>query len=130
MIVVTNKMDSTTPPYSISRYEEIVGEVKNFLNKVGYKPTIIPFIPISGWVGDNMLEKSPNMGWYKGPTLLEALDSVKPPKRPIDKPLRLPLQDVYKIGGVGTVPVGRVETGILKPGTSIKFEPLLPLVSR
>jgi elongation factor 1-alpha len=70
-----------------------------------------------------MLEKSPNLGWYKGPTLIEALDSITPPKRPTDKPLRLPLQDVYKIGGIGTVPVGRVETGILKPGMNITFAP-------
>ena len=121
MIVATNKMDSTTPPYSKDRYEEIKGEVSNYLKKVGYKPANIPFVPISGWVGDNMLEKSENMSWYKGPTLLEALDNIKPPKRPTDKPLRLPLQDVFKIGGVGTVPVGRVETGVLKPGTSITF---------
>ena len=123
MIVVTNKMDNTTPPYSKSRYDEIVGEVKDFLKKVGYKSAIIPFIPISGWVGDNMVEKSTNMEWYKGSTLIEALDSIKPPKRPIDKPLRLPLQDVFKIGGVGTVPVGRVETGTLKPGMVIHFSP-------
>ena len=123
MIVATNKMDSTSPPYNKERYEEIKGEVSNFLKKVGYKPMNIPFVPISGWHGDNMLEKGDNMKWYKGPTLLEALDSIKPPKRPVDKPLRLPLQDVYKIGGVGTVPVGRVETGTLKPGTSIKFAP-------
>ena len=123
MIVATNKMDSTSPPYSKERYEEIKGEVSNFLKKVGYKPAVIPFVPISGWHGDNMLESGDNMKWYKGPTLLDALDGIKPPKRPIDKPLRLPLQDVYKIGGVGTVPVGRVETGVLKPGTSIKFAP-------
>ena len=123
MIVATNKMDSTTPPYSKDRYEEIKSEVSNFLKKVGYKPVNIPFVPISGWHGDNMIEKGDNMNWYKGPTLLEALDNIKPPKRPIDKPLRLPLQDVFKIGGVGTVPVGRVETGVLKPGTSIKFAP-------
>jgi len=70
-----------------------------------------------------MLEKSPNLPWYKGPTLLEALDAVTPPKRPTEKPLRLPLQDVYKIGGIGTVPVGRVETGILKPGMTVSFAP-------
>jgi elongation factor 1-alpha len=71
-----------------------------------------------------MIEKSTNMKWYKGPTLLEALDSVIPPKRPSDLPLRLPLQDVYKIGGIGTVPVGRVETGILKPGMTVLFSPV------
>ena len=123
MIVATNKMDSTSPPYDKNRYEEIKNEVSNYLKKVGYKPANIPFVPISGWVGDNMLERSENMKWYKGPTLLEALDNIKPPKRPIDKPLRLPLQDIFKIGGVGTVPVGRVETGTLKPGTNITFAP-------
>jgi len=70
-----------------------------------------------------MLEKSPNLPWYKGPTLMEALDALIPPKRPTEKPLRLPLQDVYKIGGIGTVPVGRVETGVLKPGMSVTFAP-------
>jgi len=84
----------------------------------------IPFVPISGWLGDNMIERSPNLKWYKGPTLLESLDLIQPPKRPADKPLRLPLQDVYKIGGIGTVPVGRVETGVLKPGMVVTFAPV------
>jgi elongation factor 1-alpha len=84
----------------------------------------MPFVPISGWVGDNMIDRSDNMKWYKGPTLLEALDDIVPPKRPSDKPLRLPLQDVYKIGGIGTVPVGRVETGVLKPGMTVVFSPV------
>ena len=123
MIVACNKMDATTPKYHKERFEEIKGEVQNYLKKVGYKPAVIPFVPISGWEGDNMIEAGANMPWYKGPTLLEALDSIKPPKRPVDKPLRLPLQDVYKIGGVGTVPVGRVETGVLKPGTLVTFAP-------
>jgi elongation factor 1-alpha len=83
----------------------------------------VQFVPISGWNGDNMVEKSDNMPWYKGPTLLEALDLLEAPKRPSDKPLRLPLQDVYKIGGIGTVPVGRVETGIMKPGDVVTFAP-------
>lgn len=124
MICCTNKMDATEPPYSDKRYEEIQKEVKNYIKKVGYKPDSVPFIPISGWNGDNMIEKSTNMGWYKGPTLLEALDAVEPPKRPSDKPLRLPLQDVYKIGGIGTVPVGRVETGVIKPGMVVEFAPV------
>ncbi len=123
MIVCVNKMDTTTPPYSQSRFDEIVAEVSRFLGKTGYKPKKIPFVPISGWVGDNMVERSPNMGWYAGKTLIEALDDVKPPKRPTDKPLRLPLQDVYKIGGIGTVPVGRVETGMIKPGMVVTFAP-------
>jgi elongation factor 1-alpha len=123
MIVCINKMDEKTVSYSEERYLEIKREVSDFLKKVGYNPDNILFVPISGWCGDNMLEKSANMGWYKGPTLIEALDSIIPPKRPTEKPLRLPLQDVYKIGGIGTVPVGRVETGILKPGMNVTFAP-------
>jgi len=123
MIVLINKMDDKSVNWSQDRYNEIQTEVSNFLKKIGYDPTKIPFVPISGWLGDNMLERSPNLPWYKGPTLLEALDAVNEPKRPIDKPLRIPLQDVYKIGGIGTVPVGRVETGILKPGMVVTFAP-------
>jgi len=122
MIVALNKMDSCE--YSESRYNDIKEEVSNYLKKVGYKPAKIPFVPISGWVGDNMIDRSDKMSWYKGPILLEALDLVNPPKRPTDKPLRLPLQDVYKIGGIGTVPVGRVETGILKPNMMVNFAPV------
>jgi len=122
MIVALNKMDACD--YKEERYNDIKEEVSNYLKKVGYKPAKIPFVPISGWVGDNMIERSDKMGWYKGPFLLEALDLVNPPKRPTDKPLRLPLQDVYKIGGIGTVPVGRVETGVLKPGITCCFGPI------
>jgi len=136
LIVACNKMDSTEPPYSQARFEEIAKEVAGFIKKVGYNPAAVPFVPISGWHGDNMLATSSNMGWYKGwsierkegkatgTTLLEALDSIVPPARPTDKPLRLPLQDVYKIGGIGTVPVGRVETGIIKPGMVVTFAPV------
>lgn len=121
LVVAINKMDEVN--YSEARYDEIKKEASNFLKRVGYKPDKIPFVPISGWHGDNMLERSEKTSWYKGPTLIEALDNIPPPKRPIDKPLRLPLQDVYKIGGIGTVPVGRVETGIMKPGMSVVFAP-------
>jgi len=123
MIVCVNKMDDSSVKYGEGRYSEIKSEVSIYLKKVGYKPMKIPFVPISGWAGDNMIDRSTNMPWYKGPYLLEALDNVNPPKRPVDKPLRLPLQDVYKIGGIGTVPVGRVETGILKPGMVVTFSP-------
>ncbi|KAG5560663.1 hypothetical protein RHGRI_003856 [Rhododendron griersonianum] len=123
MICCCNKMDATTPKYSKARYEEIVKEVSSYLKKVGYNPDKIPFVPISGFEGDNMIERSTNLDWYKGPTLLEALDLISEPKRPSDKPLRLPLQDVYKIGGIGTVPVGRVETGVIKPGMVVTFGP-------
>jgi elongation factor 1-alpha len=123
MIVVVNKMDDKSVNWSEARFTEIQNEVKNFLKKIGYNPDKIPFVPISGWLGDNMLERSTNMTWWKGPTLLEALDNIEPPKRPVEKPLRVPLQDVYKIGGIGTVPVGRVETGVLKPGQVVTFAP-------
>ena len=123
MIVALNKMDATEPKYDQKRYDEIVKEVSSYIKKVGYNPEKVNFVPISGFQGDNMIEKSANIGWYKGPTLLEALDAIDPPKRPSDKPLRLPLQDVYKIGGIGTVPVGRVETGVIKPGMVVIFAP-------
>jgi elongation factor 1-alpha len=123
MIVAINKMDEKSVNWSQARYDEIVKETSSFVKKIGYNPEKIAFVPISGWNGDNMLEKSPNLSWYKGPTLLEALDNITEPKRPLDKPLRVPLQDVYKIGGIGTVPVGRVETGVLKPGMNVTFAP-------
>jgi elongation factor 1-alpha len=123
MIVAVNKMDDKSVNYSQARYDEIKKEVSAYIKKVGYNPDKVSFVPISGWNGDNMLEKSPNLEWYKGPTLLEALDAIEPPARPTNKPLRLPLQDVYKIAGIGTVPVGRVETGILKPGMMVTFAP-------
>jgi elongation factor 1-alpha len=123
MIVCTNKMDDKSVNYSEARYNEIIKEVGSYLKKIGYNVEKIKFVPISGWNGDNMIEKSSNMPWYKGPTLLEALDQLETPVRPVEKPLRLPLQDVYKIGGIGTVPVGRVETGIMKPGDIVNFAP-------
>ncbi|CAL8297781.1 unnamed protein product [Merluccius merluccius] len=136
LIVGVNKMDSTEPPYSQARFEEITKELGNYIKKIGYNPAAVAFVPISGWHGDNMLEASSKMSWFKGwkverkdgnangITLLEALDAIPPPSRPVDKPLRLPLQDVYKIGGIGTVPVGRVETGIIKPGMMVTFAPV------
>merc|ERR1712135_157816 len=135
LIVGVNKMDSTEPPYSEKQFQEICTEVSSYVKKVGYNPKSVAFVPISGWHGDNMIEPSGNMGWYKGwnkemkegkfsgKTMIEALDAIIPPQRPSDKPLRLPLQDVYKIGGIGTVPVGRVETGTIKPGMVVTFSP-------
>jgi elongation factor 1-alpha len=124
VVVAVNKMDDKTVQFSQARFDEIQKEVSAYLKKVGYNTDKIRFVPISGWLGDNMIELSPNMPWYKGPTLLEALDTLEQPSRPVDKPLRLPLQDVYKIGGIGTVPVGRVETGIMKPGDVVTFAPV------
>ncbi|KAJ3376405.1 translation elongation factor EF-1 alpha [Entophlyctis sp. JEL0112] len=134
LIVAINKMDTTK--WAEDRYNEIVKEVSGFIKKVGYNPKTVPFVPISGWHGDNMLEASENMPWFKGwtketkagaatgKTLLQAIDAIEPPSRPTDKPLRLPLQDVYKIGGIGTVPVGRVESGVIKPGMVVSFAPV------
>jgi len=136
IIVTVNKMDDKSVNYDQKRFEEIKDEVGKYLTKIGYQvykedkntkkitEWLVPFVPISGWNGDNMLERSDKMKWYKGPIMIEALDAIKPPKRPSDKPLRLPLQDVYKIGGIGTVPVGRVETGVIKPGMVVQFAPV------
>ena len=146
LIVAVNKMD--TAKWAQSRFDEIVKETKNFIKKIGFNPDTIPFVPISGFNGDHMISESadmkanisPNAPWYKGWTktitkdgkketvvggvsLQDAIDDVTPPKRPTDKPLRLPLQDVYKIGGIGTVPVGRIETGVLKAGMVVTFAP-------
>jgi len=124
MAVAINKMDSESVKYSQKRYNEIKKETTNFLKRIGYRTAAkFDYIPVSGWVGDNMIAPSENMTWYKGRTLLQALDEFKPPKRPTEKPLRIPLQDVYKIGGIGTVPVGRVETGVIKPGMKVYFAP-------
>lgn len=81
-------------------------------------------MPISGWCGDNIVEKSAKLPWYKGKTFLETLDELRQPKRPTHKPLRIPIQDTYRISGIGTVPCGRVETGVLKPGMHLHFEPV------
>ncbi|PSD87210.1 translation elongation factor EF-1 subunit alpha [Acinetobacter baumannii] len=133
LIVAINKMD--TAKWSEARYKEIIKETSNFIKKVGYNPKEVPFVPISGFNGDNMLEETTNASWYKGwekevkgvkkegKTLFQAIDAINPPSRPTDKPLRLPLQDVYKIGGIGTVPVGRIETGTIKPGMVVTFAP-------
>jgi len=123
MVVAVNKMDCSSVNYDQGRYLEIKSEVSSYLKTVGYDVSKIPFIPISGWEGENMVEKSVHLPWYDGPTLLGALDGVKPPERHTDSPLRIPVQDVYKIGGIGTVPVGRVETGILKTGINAAFAP-------
>ena len=123
MVVAVNKMDDESVNYSQSRYEDVKSEVATYLKKVGYKSAKVTFVPTSGFEGDNITEKSDNMSWYDGPTLLDALDNVNAPKRPADKSLRIPVQDVYKIGGIGTVPVGRVETGTIRPGITAQFAP-------
>ena len=121
LIIAVNKMDEVK--YEQKAFDALKVDLSKLLSAVGYKMDTILFVPVSAWVGDNVAKASSNLGWYKGPTLVEALDTVVAPKPPTDKPLRLPIQDVYNIKGVGTVPVGRVETGIMKPGDSVIVNP-------
>ncbi|HIQ29238.1 MAG TPA: translation elongation factor EF-1 subunit alpha [Candidatus Caldiarchaeum subterraneum] len=123
LVVLINKMDDSTVNWSKERYEEVKQGVSDLLKTIGYDPNKIAFIPVSGWMGDNLIEKSQNMPWYNGPTLIEALDQLQEPPKPIDKPLRIPIQAVYSIKGVGTVPVGRVESGVLKVGETVVIVP-------
>jgi len=124
MIVVVNKMDSDSVMWSETRFNEIKGATTQFLKRIGWKTEGIPFVPLSGWTGDNLIEGTDKMPWYSGLTLIGTLDSVEEPERPVEKSLRIPLQDVYKINGVGTVPVGRVETGVLRPNMTVTFAPI------
>ncbi len=98
-------------------------EAERLVKTVGFPIDKVQFVPTSGWIGDNLVKKSENMSWYTGPTLLQALDNLVEPSKPLDKPLRIPIQDVYTITGVGTVPVGRVETGIMKVGSTVVIAP-------
>ena len=104
-------------------YKAVVEKGRELVKQCGYKPDNVPFIPVSGWKGDNLVKKSENLSWYSGKTLLEAFDDFTVPEKPTGKPLRLPVQDVYSITGVGTVPVGRVETGSMKPNDKIIVMP-------
>jgi elongation factor 1-alpha len=123
IVVCINKMDDQTVKYSEARFNEAKDDVSNLLKTVGYNMTKIRVIPISGWTGENLAKPSTNMPWYKGPILFQALDEFTEPPKPIDKPLRVPIQDVYTITGVGTVPVGRVETGKMKVGDPVMIMP-------
>jgi len=122
IVIAMNKMDTTN--YDEKRYNEVKEEVIKLFKGIGYKVDEVPFIPVSAYVGDNVVKKSDKMAWYKGATLLEALDAtIKEPEKPTKKSLRVPIQDVYTITGVGTVPVGRVETGVMKIGDTLVFMP-------
>ena len=123
LIVNINKMDISGVDWSQDKYNSAVEEVSNLLKMAGFNPTNIPFIPCSAINGDNVFNKSDNTPWYNGPTLFEAIDAVEMPPKPTDRPLRLPIQDVYKISGIGTVPVGKVETGVLERGKTVVFNP-------
>ncbi|PNW65355.1 UNVERIFIED_CONTAM: translation elongation factor EF-1 subunit alpha [Euhalothece sp. KZN 001] len=121
LIIAVNKMD--TVEYDEDAYEEVRDEVATLLGQVNFKSDDATFVPISAFEGDNIAESSGETGWYDGPTLLEALNDLPAPSPPTDAPLRLPIQDVYTISGIGTVPVGRVETGTVSPGDNVSFQP-------
>ena len=121
IILAINKMDDSK--FSEDAYKAAKDKGEKLVKSVGYKVENVPAIPVSGWTGENLVKKSENMPWYSGKTLLEAFDDFKVPEKPTGKPLRLPIQDVYSITGVGTVPVGRVETGTMKPNDKIIVMP-------
>ena len=121
LIIAINKMDRVN--YEQGRFDELKKDVMNLLKTVGYKEDSVVFIPVSAFEGENITKKSDKMPWYDGPTFLQSLDLMKVPEKPIDLPLRIPVQDVYTITGAGTVPVGRVETGKLKKGDKVIFNP-------
>ncbi|NJD51418.1 MAG: translation elongation factor EF-1 subunit alpha [Candidatus Methanoperedens sp.] len=121
LIIAINKMDEVN--YDKARYDAVKSDVSTLLKMVGYKPDELNFIPTSAFKGDNLAKPSENTKWYTGPTLLAALDMLKLPEKPTSLPLRIPVQDAYTISGIGTVPVGRVETGVMRPGDKIIFMP-------
>jgi elongation factor 1-alpha len=121
MIVAVNKMDLVD--YKESRYNKVVEEVKQLLKQVQFDVDNTKFIPVSAFEGDNVEDRSDELSWYQGEVLLEALNNLPETEPPTDAPLRLPIQDVYTISGIGTVPVGRIETGKMTPGTDVVFQP-------
>ena len=123
LIVHVNKMDISGVDWTEEKYNAACKEVSQLLRMAGFKPDDVPMIPASSLKGDNVFKKSENTPWYNGPTLFEAIDATPMPDKPSSKPLRLPIQDVYKISGIGTVPVGKIETGTLNVGKNVVFNP-------
>ena len=121
LAVAVNKMDAVN--YSEDKFKKVKEEVTKLLKTMQYKVDQINFIPTSALEGGNIVKKSDKMAWYKGPTIREQLDLFKEPEKPVDLPLRLPIQDVYSITGIGVVPVGRVETGTMKIGDNVIVVP-------
>ncbi len=121
LIVAVNKMDMVN--FDVNKFTETKTAITTFLKAIGYDVSKVLIIPYTALGGDNVKVKSDKMAWYTGPTLLAALDSLTVPNKPTEKPLRLPIQDVYSVSGFGTVPVGRVETGVMKPGDQIIIMP-------
>ncbi|HVL47980.1 MAG TPA: translation elongation factor EF-1 subunit alpha [Candidatus Thermoplasmatota archaeon] len=123
LIVYVNKMDALQPAFDQKKFDALKEQIETLIRTVGYKKENVPIIPGSSYKGINITKAPAEMGWFKGPTLLDAMNGLKEPSKPTNLPLRLPVQDVYSITGIGTVPVGRVETGILKIGDTIIFNP-------
>jgi elongation factor 1-alpha len=121
VIVAVNKMDTIS--YDQEKFNKIKEDAHKLLGTVGYDKAKIPVVPCSAWMGDNIAKKGENMTWYEGPTMLQALDNLEMPPQETDKPLRVPIQDVYTISGIGAVAVGKVETGILKPDQEVIVMP-------
>jgi elongation factor 1-alpha len=121
LIVAVNKMDAVD--YSEARFKEVVEQVSGILKMIGFKPAEIPFVPTSAFYGDNVVKLSDKTPWYKGMSMMQALDNLKQPEKPSTLPLRIPVEDAYTISGIGTVPVGRVETGTMKKGDKVVFMP-------
>lgn len=121
LIVAVNKMD--LQDYSEARFNAVKTEVSTLLKSVGYNPEKVPFVPIASLHGDNVVNKSEKMAWYTGPTILDCMNNLDVPEKPTDLPLRMPIQDVYNITGIGVVPVGRIETGVLKVGSKVVAMP-------
>ena len=123
LIVAINKMDISGVDYSQKRWDEVKAELEKLLKSVGYKTETIQFLAIASYPGDNVVKKTDKMPWYTGPTLLEAINNLKEPEKPTSLPFRMPIQDVYNITGIGVVPVGRIETGVLKINDKIVAVP-------
>ena len=121
LIIAINKMDMAK--YDEKRWLQVKEEVSKLLKTVGYDPSKIQFLALASLLGENVFKKGTNMPWYKGPTLYEAFDVLNPPEKPTQLPLRLAIQDVYNITGIGVVPVGRVETGVMKVGDKVIVVP-------
>jgi len=122
MIVAINQMDATQPAYDKAKYEEVKGQVDKLAKSVGYKDEQIQYVPCSAFAGDNIKDKG-KIDWWSGETILKAIDNFTLADKPTNLPLRWPIQDVYTIKGVGTVPVGKIETGVMKAGMSVMFKP-------